>query len=60
MLNDGICEASLSPMLNKYRFNTSAIAGDSVIGCSLILFSEIFFTLFGCRENNLLIKRHFF
>ena len=35
MLDDGISKASLPAMLEKYRFDSSAIAEGSVIVCSL-------------------------
>ena len=56
----GISEASLSPMVEKCRFSSSAISKGSVIICSAILISEIFLTLFECREESSLIKCHVF
>jgi len=47
-------------MLEKCKFSSSAISKCSVIDCSLTLISEIFFTLFGCREENSFINPLFF
>ena len=56
----GISEASLSPKVEKCRFNSSAISRSSVTVCSAILISEIFPTLFECSEESSLIKCHVF
>jgi len=58
-----ISEASLlglSPIVEKRRFNSSAVSGGSVQVCSAILISKIFPTLFECREESSLIKYHVF
>ena len=55
-LEEGISEASLSPMLEKCIFNSLAIAEGTVIVLSPTVISEIFFTLFGSREDNSLIN----
>ena len=60
MSDAGISEASLSPMVEKCRFSSSAISRGSVIICSANLISEIFPILFECREESSLIKCHVF
>ena len=60
MSDEGISEVSLSPMVEKCRFNSSAISRCSVIVCSAILVFEIFPTLFECRKESSLIKCHVF
>ena len=47
-------------MVEKCRFNSSAISRCSVTVCSAILNSELFPTLFECHEESSLIKCHVF
>lgn len=58
-LDDGISEASFSPMLEKCGFSSLAILAGSVIVCSQTLMSEMLLNLSGFRANNSLSSTSF-